>query len=656
MFRKISENVSIHKLVSVLLAAAILCGLLPAMSTQAFAADRTVYYPVDFSDDMLRSGVGQKIAKDCQFVTVVTMEAYMAGAVSDKEKDTVYTAVKNANPGSTSGKPNAEVIQSPNWGKTIGYENMTYSLENLYREISRGNPVMIYRAGTSTKSPHWSVVCGYTGSASKLEESGFQMVNVSHSGVNRTNLKSWRNGRKIIGCKRRTFGVAITALPGIRFCVDHPAIVQVKGATFGAFGSVVSNNKLTDVTVSVTEVYSGSSIYSQSIDPKAKSCDIRKNFDRGITMAKWGEGEYYYTITAADSAGNNETYQVYFTIQASCPAAAPEEPCLAGPVAGAGIAAAEQTETVNEGTEPEEPGIMEAGAEVAAAAAAAAQILEEAETVTEETEPEEPGIMEAGAEVAAAAAAAAQILEEAETVTEETEPEEPGFMEAGFEAATQIMEEAEAQIEQSAPVEILLDNAILPAGAIAQGSAFTVSGVLSSDCPITDVAFAVNDESGNTVFQAEANPCGSRFSLYDLDSCLTFSKLACGTYTWTVISVNETTCSRWDGSFSVAETDVKGSGCTYPQGTLSKGKTFSCKGTVSSGSNISNVTMSVYSVDGEVQFEASAAPGASTFDLHELDDQMTFRLLDSGRYIYRVTVTDCSGVARNVITTSFAVQ
>ncbi len=619
MFRKISKNVSIHKLVSMLLAAVILCGLLPALSTQASAADRMVYYPVDFSDDMLRSGVGQKIAKDCQFVTVVTMEAYMAGAVSDKEKDTVYTAVKNANPGSTSGKPNAEVIQSPNWGKTIGYEDMTYSLENLYREISRGNPVMIYRAGTAKKSPHWSVVCGYSGSATKLEESGFRMVNVSHSGVNRTDLKSWRNGRKIIGCKRRTFGVAITTLPGIRFCVDHPAIVQVKGATFGAFGSVVSNQKLTDVTVSVTEVYSGFPIYSQSVDPKAKSCDIRKNFDRGITMAKWGEGEYYYTITAADSAGNSETYQVFFTIQTSCPAAAPEEPCLAGPVAGAGTAAAEQQETV-----------------------------------TEETEPEEPGIMEAGAE--AVAEAATQIMEETETVTEETEPENPGFMEAGLEAAEHIMEAAEAQIEQSAPVEILLDNAILPAGAIARGSAFTVSGVLSSECPITDVVFTVNDESGNAVFQAEAYPCSNCFSLYDLDGCLTFSKLACGAYTWTVTAVNETTCCRWDGCFSVAETDVKGSGCTYPQGTLAKGKTFSCKGTVSSGSEIANVNMSVYSVDGDVQFEASAAPGTSTFDLHELDAQMTFRLLDSGRYIYRVTVTDCNGVAVNVITTSFAVQ
>ena len=180
--------------------------------------------------------------------------------------------------------------------------------------------------------------------------------------------------------------------------------------------------------------------------------------------------------------------------------------------------------------------------------------------------------------------------------------------------------------------------------------------MLSSECPITDVVFTVNDESGNAVFQAEAYPCSNCFSLYDLDGCLTFSKLACGAYTWTVTAVNETTCCRWDGCFSVAETDVKGSGCTYPQGTLAKGKTFSCKGTVSSGSEIANVNMSVYSVDGDVQFEASAAPGASTFDLHELDAQMTFRLLDSGRYIYRVTVTDCNGVAVNVITTSFAVQ
>jgi len=585
MLKLTKKSAGFKKVLSVLLAVAALFSLLPMMTIEANAADKAVYYPVDFSDAMLKSGVGQRISKDCQFVTVVTMEAYMVGATTSKDKDKVYTAVKNANPGSTSGKPNAEVIQSPNWGKTIGYESMTYSLENLYREISRGNPVMIYRAGTSTKSPHWSVVCGYTGSTSKLEESGFQMVNVSHSGVNKTNLKTWRNGNKIIGCRRRTFGVAVTAFSGIRFCVDHPAIVQKKGETFGAFGSVVSDHKLTNVTVSVTEAISGRSIYNKSVDPKAKNCDIKKDFDKSVTMAKWAEGDYYYTISATDAAGNSSTYNRFFTIRASYPATAPKEP-------------------------------------------------DWSDVATEIAEP---------------------VVDSVATLVDPVPPEE-SIPEVITDAAETVIDQAETVIEQTAPVEILLNNSILPSGTIAQGSAFTVSGVLSSELSLSSVTFTVADESGSVVFQADAAPGSTEYSLYDMDSQLTFSKLACGSYTWNITAVNETSCNLWDGSFSVKETDVKGSDCTYPQGTLTKGKTFSCKGIVSSGSEIALVTMSVYSVDGLQQFEASAAPNATSYDLHNLDAQMTFRNLDSGRYVYRVTVTDANGVARNVITTSFAVQ
>jgi len=641
MLKLTKKSAGFKKVLSVLLAVAALFSLLPMMTIEANAADKAVYYPVDFSDAMLKSGVGQRISKDCQFVTVVTMEAYMVGATTSKDKDKVYTAVKNANPGSTSGKPNAEVIQSPNWGKTIGYESMTYSLENLYREISRGNPVMIYRAGTSTKSPHWSVVCGYTGSTSKLEESGFQMVNVSHSGVNKTNLKTWRNGNKIIGCRRRTFGVAVTAFSGIRFCVDHPAIVQKKGETFGAFGNVVSDHKLTNVTVSVTEAISGRSIYNKSVDPKAKNCDIKKNFDKSVTMAKWAEGDYYYTISATDAAGNSSTYNRFFTIRASYPATAPKEPDWSDVATEIAEPVVDSVATLVDPVPPEEsiPEVITDAAET---------VIDQAETVIEQTPPEEsiPEVITDATET---------VIDQAETIVEQTPPEE-SIPEVITDATETVIDQAETVIEQAPPVEILLNNSILPSGTIAQGSAFTVSGVLSSELSLSSVTFTVADESGSVVFQADAAPGSTEYSLYDMDSQLTFSKLACGSYTWNITAVNETSCSLWDGSFSVKETDVKGSDCTYPQGTLTKGKTFSCKGIVSSGSEIALVTMSVYSVDGLQQFEASAAPNATSYDLHNLDAQMTFRNLDSGRYVYRVTVTDANGVARNVITTSFAVQ
>ncbi|MBQ6544664.1 MAG: hypothetical protein IJL72_02890 [Lachnospiraceae bacterium] len=213
---------------------------------------------------------------------------------------------------------------------------------------------------------------------------------------------------------------------------------------------------------------------------------------------------------------------------------------------------------------------------------------------------------------------------------------------------------AEPATPEEAKME--LKNRILPSGTIAKGSAFTVSGVISSDSSISSVVFTVKDADSTVAFRGEAHPDSRNYSLYDMDSVLSFSKLAAGSYTWNITAVDETKCGSWDGSFSVRNSDVKGSGCTYPKGTLTKGQAFSCKGTVSSSAKIAKVTMSVYTTDGVRQFEAAASPNAKSCDLHTLDAKMTFRKLGSGKYIYRVTVTDANGVSKNVITTSFTVK
>ena len=203
---------------------------------------------------------------------------------------------------------------------------------------------------------------------------------------------------------------------------------------------------------------------------------------------------------------------------------------------------------------------------------------------------------------------------------------------------------------------MVLSNMILPSGTLAAGHAFTVSGVITSDAPIQYLMLVVMDEMGETMFLADARPETRTFSLYNLDSQMTFSKLSAGSYVWSLIADNGICCDKWEGSFRVGKSDIKTSGLTFPQGTLTKGKTFSCKGTVTSSSKIQKVTMSVYSVDGVKQFEASAAPGTTSYDLHNLDSQMTFRKLNSGKYIYRVSVTDANGVTTYVVTKSFTVK
>ena len=94
----------------------------------------------------------------------------------------------------------------------------------------------------------------------------------------------------------------------------------------------------------------------------------------------------------------------------------------------------------------------------------------------------------------------------------------------------------------------------------------------------------------------------------------------------------------------------------YPSGTLTKGKTFSVKGTVSSGNKVAKVVVSVHSVDGTKQFSASASPNAASYNINKLDSYMTFRKLPAGKYIYRVCVTDGNGVSKYVISTSFTVE
>lgn len=221
-------------------------------------------------------------------------------------------------------------------------------------------------------------------------------------------------------------------------------------------------------------------------------------------------------------------------------------------------------------------------------------------------------------------------------------------------ASTTVVEEVPAAVEVTGAIE--LKNDILPSGTLAKGSAFTISGVVASDTNIEYLEFVVMNEDGETMFMSDARAVGKTFSLYNLDSELTFSKLPEGNYTWDLMVSNERLCDYWNGSFSVKASDVKASGLTFPNGTLTKGKTFSCKGTVTSGSKIQKVTMSVYSVDGVKQFEASAQPGTKSYDLHKLDAQMTFRKLGAGKYIYRVTVIDANGVATNVVTKSFNVK
>lgn len=216
--------------------------------------------------------------------------------------------------------------------------------------------------------------------------------------------------------------------------------------------------------------------------------------------------------------------------------------------------------------------------------------------------------------------------------------------------------------EQEKPVEkvctLAVQNLYLPPAKLSTGSAFTISGVVTSEDTITSVTIRVKDaNTGKVAFSGTAQPNSKSYSLFNLDGKMTFSKLAAGKYVLEVIakdSVGEKTLVKHE--FTRAASNIKSTNMVYPSGTLTKGKTFRVSGKVESKDKIAKVELSVHTTDGKKMFSGTANPNATSYDVYGLDSKMTFKSLPAGKYIYRVAVTDGKGVTKYAVSMSFTVK
>ncbi len=164
---------------------------------------------------------------------------------------------------------------------------------------------------------------------------------------------------------------------------------------------------------------------------------------------------------------------------------------------------------------------------------------------------------------------------------------------------------------------------------------------------------------GAIQFIAPAASNATSYNLYYLGSKMTFSKLASGTYTYSVRatetsgsqSVAHTLVSK---TFKVAPPSISSAGLTVPT-TLTKGNGFGVYGTVTAN-KVKTVSMAVYSVAGVKQFGVTITPGTASNNLHNQDAKMTFRSLPAGKFTYRVAVTNTDGITKYVISKAFTVQ
>ena len=182
------------------------------------------------------------------------------------------------------------------------------------------------------------------------------------------------------------------------------------------------------------------------------------------------------------------------------------------------------------------------------------------------------------------------------------------------------------------------------------GNVVSIRGtVTSASSNLKSVTVGVYDSNNKLVTGKTATPNAKTYNVRNLDAYVSFGDLKAGTYYYRVFATNATTTNfpvveqkftvSANGSATASDTLSISGGTSVPN--ITEGTSVVVKGTVSSASsNITSVTVGVYSASGNLITGKTAKPNAKSYDLRKLDAYVNFNLLTPGSYLYRVTVSN----------------
>lgn len=189
------RNCNISRFLILVLVAALLVPMFPEAKAEG------IYKTIDFSQSVLASRINQRVSGDCAVASMATIEAYLHGATSNSDKDTVYNAVVQAN-----GDDNYAYWSNVGY---LSYDHVDWDV--IYQRLTMGVPSIIHRTKGNNAAQHWSVVAGYNGSETELEWEKFIIVDV-YLGSGIRDIKSaatWGSGCEINWMSLRGNGMNI---------------------------------------------------------------------------------------------------------------------------------------------------------------------------------------------------------------------------------------------------------------------------------------------------------------------------------------------------------------------------------------------------------------------------------------------------------------
>lgn len=182
------------------------------------------------------------------------------------------------------------------------------------------------------------------------------------------------------------------------------------------------------------------------------------------------------------------------------------------------------------------------------------------------------------------------------------------------------------------------------------GDSFNLSGVVASDqTELSVVSVTVADANGVNVLSAAALPNGNTYDLSAMNSRLLFSTLQEGEYTLRIAAENGTAYRVLYEApvYVVAHGDLLywESDCYRPNGKVySSGNIPKVWGNlISAQSDITEISVEVYSENGRLLSKAARAVGETYAVFAGLNERLRLSALTEGTYIYRVTAANASG-------------
>ena len=288
-----TKPISTKKMIMFMLSLAATIVIFFAMSLSASAA---AYPSVKLDVPRISQTPGRG---DCAIASMATVEAYCHDLPAGDYNSKAYQAVYSANGYSISAM----------WSK-LGFKTIEgFSMTTAYNQLKTGYPIIVHRS-----SQHYSVIYGYNGNGDYLELSGFLVVDVDDSYNSKTayfTLDKWRRSGSLDRMVIRQDGLAVST-NSLKITSNHPAAQTAKGEGFTPYGKIVSDCKITSVSVSVNNAAGAQKQY-YSAKPDATSFNLSKA-GSSIRISELSTGTYTYWITAKDSSGDVESYKYTFTV------------------------------------------------------------------------------------------------------------------------------------------------------------------------------------------------------------------------------------------------------------------------------------------------------------------------------------------------------